>query len=238
MATTDDRERLRRAFTDAALETVFQPVVDLASSDCIAYEALTRFPDEPSRTTREWFAAATDLGVAVELELAAIAAAISHLEDIPSETALSINVSPAVAITDEFFELVAPFAPRLIIELTEHEPVDDYAALALALQDLRDQGARIAVDDVGAGFAGMRHILRLGPDIVKLDLSLTQGIEKDAGMRALTAALVDFAGSTGALVAAEGIETPVELALLRSLGVGHGQGYLLGRPSPLEGHLN
>jgi len=238
VASTEDMDRLRRAFTEAALETVFQPMIDLSNSDCIAYEALTRFPEEPSWTTREWFAAATDLGVAAQLELAAIAAAISHIDDIPQETALSINVSPAVAIMDEFFELVAPFAPRLIIELTEHEPVEDYAALALGLQDLRDQGARIAVDDVGAGFASMRHILRLGPDIVKLDLSLTHGIENDAGKRALTSALVDFAGSTGALVAAEGIETPVELALLRGLGVGHGQGYLLGRPSPLEAHLN
>ena len=234
----DVLERLRRAFADAALETVFQPVVELASNDCIAYEALTRFPDEPSWTTRDWFAAATDAGVAAQLELAAIASALTHLEDIPYGSALAINVSAAVAVTDEFFELVAPFANRLIIELTEHEPIDDYASLALGLQDLRDLGARIAIDDVGAGFASMRHILRLGPDIVKLDLSLTQGLAHDAGARALTSALVEFADSTGTVLAAEGIETPAELELLRGLGVGHGQGYLLGRPSPLEVHLH
>jgi EAL domain-containing protein (putative c-di-GMP-specific phosphodiesterase class I) len=213
-------------------------MIELRSNDCIAYEALTRFPDDAVWTTRDWFAAANDLGVGATLELAAIAAALPHLDDIPPTAALAINVSPAVAVTDEFFELVAPFARRLIIELTEHEPVDDYVALAEGLQDLRDLGARIAIDDVGAGFATLRHILRLAPDIVKLDLSLTTGIENDPGSRALTAALVEFADRTGALIAAEGIETPVELKLLRELGVNHGQGYLLGRPSPLGGQLN
>jgi EAL domain-containing protein (putative c-di-GMP-specific phosphodiesterase class I) len=210
----------------------------LDSNRPIAYEALSRFPNDVGWTTSEWFATARELGESALLELAAIAVALGHLDRIPPDTALAINVSPTVAVTDEFFDLAAPFAHRLIIELTEHEPVDDYVTVVDELDDLRQLGARIAIDDVGAGFASLRHILRLAPDIVKLDLSLTQGIEDDCGAHALTTAMVGFAADTGALIAAEGIETPSELALLRKLGIEHGQGYLLGRPGPLNAHLN
>jgi len=234
----DVAAHIRRACAESELETVFQPMIELESSECIAYEAFTRFPEEPDWTTAEWFRAAEALGVGGMLELAAIEGALRHLDDIPSSAALAINVSPSVAVTHEFFELVAPFAGRLIIELTEHAPVEDYEALAAGLEDLRRLGARIAIDDVGAGFANFRHILQLSPDIVKLDLSLTQRIEDSPWIRALTAALVDFADATGTVIAAEGIECDVELTLLRELGVHQGQGYLLGRPTRLEAQLN
>src|SRR5579862_4635340 len=227
--------RIRQICDDAELETVFQPLIELASRRCVAYEALTRFPADSPWTTSEWFAAARDAGVSHVLELEAIAAALRHVDEIPQESALAINVSPTVAVTAQF---VAPVADRLIIELTEHEPVDDYAALVSSLAGLRSLGARIAVDDAGAGFASMRHILRLAPDIVKLDLSLTQGIEEDPRLHALTSALVEFAGKTDVLVSAEGIETAAELNALRKLGIAHGQGYLLGMPGPLGAHLN
>jgi len=235
---SDMAARIRRACDDDELETFFQPMIELESSDCIAYEALTRFPAETGWTTTDWFAAATALGVGPMLELAAIAAALGHIADIPAPTALAINVSPQVAVTDEFFALVAPFASRLIIELTEHAPVSDYQALVDGLCELRRLGARVAIDDVGAGFASFRHILLLSPDIVKLDLSLTQRLEDSSSARALTAALVDFADTTGAVIAAEGIESEIELTLLRELGVHHGQGYLLGHPAHLEAQLN
>jgi len=220
------------------LETVFQPVIDLESNDCVAYEALTRFPRDASLTTREWFLVAQEQGEGAALELRAIAAALTHIDEIPPEAALAINVSPHVAETQEFFELVAPFARRLIVELTEHDPVDNYESLTSALDDLRALGARVAVDDVGAGFSSLRHILRLAPDIVKLDLSLTSSLADDPRARALTAALVEFASRTGAAIAAEGIETPLQLRLVQELGIDHGQGYLLGRPNPLSVHLN
>ena len=220
------------------LETVFQPVIELGSNDCVAYEALTRFPADASLTTRERFLAAREQGAGAALELRAIAAALTHLDEIPPTAALAINVSPDVAVLEEFVELVAPFAHRLIVELTEHEPVDDYEFLTSVLDKLRALGARIAVDDVGAGFASLRHILRLAPDIVKLDLSLTSALADDPRARALTAALVEFAARTGAAIAAEGIETPVQLRLLQELGIDQGQGYLLGRPNPLNAHLN
>ena len=232
----EPRTEVRRVWDDGELETVFQPMIELGSKHCVAYEALTRFPGE-TRTTSECFADATELGVGADLELAAIRSALRYLDDVPQETRLSINVSPAVALSDEFLELVTPVAHRLIIELTEHEPVDDYDALGSALSQLRSVGALIAIDDVGAGFASLRHILRLSPDILKLDLSLTHRIESDWGTRALTSALIDFADNTGVLIAAEGIETEGELELLRALGVDHGQGYLLGRPESLTAHL-
>jgi EAL domain-containing protein (putative c-di-GMP-specific phosphodiesterase class I) len=232
------RARIRHVCAHDEVETVFQPLISLESNECIAYEALSRFPDDVDWTTSEWFATARKLGEGAALELAAVRAALTHLDGIPPETALAINVSPAVAVTDEFFELVAPFAHRLIIELTEHEPVDDYATVVAELDDLRNLGARIAIDDVGAGFASLRHILRLAPDIVKLDLSLTHGMEDGSGAHALTSAMVGFAADTGALIAAEGIETHSELDLLRKLGIDHGQGYLLGRPGPINAHLN
>jgi len=218
------------------LETVFQPMIELESQHPVAFEALTRLPSE-ARSTREWFADATELGVGLELELAAVRSALAHLDGIPYGTRLSINVSPAVAITDELFDLIAPVAERLIIELTEHDPVDDYDALGVALSHLRTMGALVAIDDVGAGFATLRHILRLSPDILKLDLSLTHAVETDSGSRALTSALIDFAENNGIVITAEGIETEGELKTLRELGVDQGQGYFLGRPERLAPHI-
>jgi EAL domain-containing protein (putative c-di-GMP-specific phosphodiesterase class I) len=193
---------------------------------------LTRFPD-PGRSTSEWFADATELGVGQELELAAIRSALAYLDELPPGIRLSINVSATVVVTDEFFELVTHVAERLIVELTEHDPVENYDVLVEALSHLRAMGALIAIDDVGAGFTTLRNIIRLSPDILKLDLSLTQAVERDAGSRALTTALVGYADSTGTVIAAEGIETEGELELLRELGVNQGQGYLLGRPERL-----
>jgi EAL domain-containing protein (putative c-di-GMP-specific phosphodiesterase class I) len=227
-----------RRIDEVELHTVFQPMRELETKSCIAYEALTRFPEDTARETSEWFAEANDRGVGEELELRAIRSALSFLNDFPEGAVLAINVSPAVAVTDAFFEVVAPVAESLIIEITEHEPVDDYATLETALSDLRALGARIAIDDVGSGFASLRHILRLAPDILKLDLSLTHGVGTNPACRALTAALVDFADETGALITAEGIETEEELELLRELGIDHGQGYLLGRPGPLTTRLH
>jgi EAL domain-containing protein (putative c-di-GMP-specific phosphodiesterase class I) len=208
-------------------------MIELESSDCVAFEALTRFPDEPERETSEWFATANELGLGSDLELAAIREALTHFAELPESTSLALNVSAATAISPRFFALVGSIADRLIIELTEHDPVQDYRELETALARLRRLGARIAIDDVGAGFASLRHILRLRPDILKLDLTLTREIETDRSSRAITSALVQFAKTTDVLIAAEGIETQRELDVLRELGVDHGQGYFLGRPSPL-----
>ena len=122
---------------------------------------------------------------------------------------------------------LAPFAERLVLEVTEHARVADYDALADVMQPWRARGARVAVDDTGSGFASMRHVLRLEPEIVKLDSSLTHHIDSDAVLRALGYTLKAFAGAIGAETVAEGIENERELSALRFLGVPYGQGFYL-----------
>jgi EAL domain-containing protein (putative c-di-GMP-specific phosphodiesterase class I) len=223
---------------EEGLKMVFQPVFELDAGEVVAFEALARFPLHPHRSTPECFAAAAAAGEGVALELAAIRAALAQLDDLPEGVSLSLNASAEAVLTPEFADLVAPVADRVILELTEHEPVDDYTPVAEALAKLRERGAKLAIDDVGAGYASLRHILQLEPDIVKLDLSLTRKIESDVSRRALTTALVGFAEVVGATIAAEGIESEAELLLLRELGVAHGQGFHLGCPAPLEERLH
>ena len=163
----------------------------------------------------------------------AISSALGRLDEFPDDVALALNVSPVTAIDPRFCELLLDVADRLVIEITEHAQVDDYDTLRLALAPLRERGAQLAIDDVGAGFANLRHILRLAPDIVKLDLSLTQEIARDPARRALATSLVDFADGVGASIVAEGISSDEDLSLLRALGVAYGQGFYLARPSPL-----
>jgi EAL domain-containing protein (putative c-di-GMP-specific phosphodiesterase class I) len=120
-----------------------------------------------------------------------------------------------------------------VLEITEHEAVEDYDDLVDALAPLRSLGAKVAIDDAGAGFASLRHTLRIAPDIVKLDMSLTRDIDGDRAKRALAAALVSFASEMGFALVAEGIETAAELTTVRELGVGYGQGFFLAEPGPL-----
>jgi EAL domain-containing protein (putative c-di-GMP-specific phosphodiesterase class I) len=185
------------------------------------------------RSPSAWFAEAAEVGLGAELELAAIRAALARLDDFPADVTLAINVSPATALDPRFTDLLRDVADRLVIEITEHAQVDDYDALESALAPLRERGAQVAIDDVGAGFANLRHILRLAPDIMKLDLTLTQEIARDPARRALATSLVDFADGVGVSIAAEGISSDEDLKLLRSLGVDYGQGFYLARPAPL-----
>jgi len=224
-----------RGFAREGLPMAFQPVFELESGDRVAVEALARFPGRPSLPPSVWFDRAEQLRLLVELELACVRSALDCLGELPRDVRLSINVSPRTAVTEELAELVAPVGDRIIIELTEHAPVDDYAPLKQSIERLRQCGVRIAVDDVGAGFASLRHVLRLAPDIVKLDLSLTRELETDSRSRALASALVTFCKRIGATVVAEGIESHAVLTLLRGLGVRQGQGYFLGCPGPLAG---
>lgn len=120
---------------------------------------------------------------------------------------------------------------RLVIQLTERLEVEEYDPLILALAPLRRKGLRIAVDDAGSGFASLRHVLHIRPDIIKLDRSLIKGINDDQGRRALGAALAEFAWQIGATIVAEGIETQEELAAVTGLGMTAGKGYLIGRPT-------
>lgn len=226
--------RVQTVLEQKAYTSVFQPIVDLRTGDVDGVEALTRFTAEPVRSPDVWFAEASAVGRGDDLELAAIRSAVRALKELPPGAFLSLNASPAVAVADVLLEALdgAP-AERLVLEVTEHAQVDDYGALAESLTSLREAGVRLAVDDAGAGFASLQHILRLNPDIIKLDISLTRDIDQDPVRRALASSLVTFADEVGATLTAEGIERWAELDTLRELGVAHGQGYYLARPGPL-----
>lgn len=121
-----------------------------------------------------------------------------------------------------------------MIEITEHAAVADYTSLLRALEPFRALGASLAIDDAGAGYASMRHILNLKADVIKLDMSLTRNIDTDPSRRALAKGLIAFAHEVQSTITAEGIETERELATLQAIGVDKVQGYLLSKPHPLH----
>jgi EAL domain-containing protein (putative c-di-GMP-specific phosphodiesterase class I)/CheY-like chemotaxis protein len=229
----ETEHRLERVLSNGLLGIALQPIVELDSREAVAFEALARFSAEPVRSPALWFAEAADAGRLSELELAAVRAAFGRLPALPDGTQLSVNVSPSTAASDAFRRLLPSDASseRIIVEITEHAPIDDYEGFAPRIERLRRRGVRLAVDDAGAGFASLRHILQLSPDIIKTDMTLTRRIETDRAERALTRALISFAAEMGATIVAEGIESEAEVRTLRDLGVTYGQGFHLGRPS-------
>jgi len=155
-------------------------------------------------------------------------------DELPEGLYLSVNASPATVTGGAFAEAVTGVdLSRIVLEVTEQAMVQDHDRLNFALDGLREQGLRVAVDDAGAGYAGLQQILRLRPDIIKLDMSLTRDVDRDPARASLAQALASFAARTEAIIVAEGIEREEELAVLRDLGIARGQGWLLGRPGPL-----
>ncbi|MDA8264720.1 MAG: EAL domain-containing response regulator [Actinomycetota bacterium] len=227
-----DRVSAIRAVAEHGLTMVFQPIVELALEEVVGFEALARF--EANASPEAWFAEAESFGLGVELEMAAIEAALDQLDHIGSGLFMAVNLSPAVMLDHRVHELLCSRGQRrLVVELTEHKPVENYEELQAACAKLRGEGLRIAVDDAGAGYSSLHHILKLSPDIIKLDIKLTRDIDRDPVKRALATALVQFAEESHATVSAEGIETMAELETLRALSVPWGQGYHIGRPAPL-----
>ncbi|MGH2631294.1 MAG: EAL domain-containing protein [Actinomycetota bacterium] len=228
------RDTIERFVAGEGLSMAFQPIVDLATNATVGIEALARFATPPPRPPDQWFAEAVSLALGVQLELTAVAQALRALPSIPPALYLAVNCSHRAAVSSELAELLTPHAPRVVLEITEHEAVEDYDHLVGALASLRALGARVAIDDAGAGFASLRHTVRIAPDIVKLDLSLTRDIDTHRAKRALAGALVSFAQEMGFSLVAEGIETQGELDTLRELGVAYGQGFFLAEPGPLR----
>ncbi len=229
--------RIAQVLETDGFAIAYQPIFELGKSVPSGFEALCRFAPEPYRTPDVWFAEAEQVGRQVELEVSAIRAALRALAVLPEGVYLSINASPVTVMRGGLYELFEGRFERILLEVTEHAAVPDYAELAEALAPLRFQGMRLAVDDAGAGYSGLQHILRLRPDVLKLDMALTRGIDGDFAQRSLAAALVHFAKETRALIVAEGIETERELETLRGLGIDLGQGYFLGRPMDLAAAL-
>lgn len=227
-------ERIRNVLRDKAISPVFQPVVDLVTLETIGHEGLSRFSEPGRGGPDKWFAEAFSVGLGVELEWLAANSMLSYFDTAAPDMFLAINMSPAtiMQLADQPLCSVDIWH-RLVIELTEHVPVEDYPALQSALAEMRSHGTRLSADDVGAGYAGFRHLIRLKPDIIKLDIGLVAGIDHHHEQRALVRALVAFAHEIGADLVAEGIEEPGELAVLRELNVAHGQGFLVGPPAAI-----
>ncbi|TMK97344.1 MAG: EAL domain-containing protein [Actinobacteria bacterium] len=228
------RERIQHTIDESAFAVLFQPIVHLATEVVAGFEAVARFTLEPERSTEAWFTEAVSVGLVKDLELATARAALGSLERLAVGSYLSINLSPETASSPEFRDLLIEVDhDRLVVEMTEHTPIEDYPKLNAAVHDLRWRGVRLAIDDVGAGFASLRHILELSPDFIKLDVTLTRDIDREEPRRILAGALTAFAKAIGTEIVAEGIQTEQELAVLRSLGVTFGQGFYLGVPGPL-----
>lgn len=231
----DRRGALLQLLEPGGLSIVVQPIVDLVDEGVPGVEALSRFRRADGGDPRpdRVFAEAAASGAGRRFELAALAAALEVLPRLPPATYLAVNLS-ASTLADPRTAAALAAAPldRLVLELTEHDAVEDYDAIAGVLGELRPCGLRLAVDDVGAGFAGLRHILRLSPDVLKLDISLVRGVEVDPARRALVAAFVGFAQQLGVSLVAEGVETAAQRDALLELGVRLAQGFLLGRPAP------
>jgi len=231
-----DKGRLRGEIegiiSSAAFTPVFQPIVDLLHRRIVGYEALTRFDDRVPPDVR--FAEASSVGIGVQLEAATLEAAVSRASRLSPSRWLHLNVSPELVLArTELARLLSATRARVVLEVTEHAVIDDYRAFRAAISAI-GRPVQLAVDDAGAGFASLRHILELRPAFVKLDISLVRDIDADPAKQALVAGMRHFARNTHRRLIAEGVETESEATTLRDLEIRLGQGYLLGRPAPLE----
>jgi EAL domain-containing protein (putative c-di-GMP-specific phosphodiesterase class I) len=236
------RTRIESVLEGRMLLTAFQPIRELPSGGVIGAEALTRFlgdaDDQPEHWTakapEDWFAKAKDARLGSELEFAALESALSAARVLPAHLYVALKVSPATCLDPllpALLEESALVPERLVLELTEAMTREQPAALVAALAPLRKRGVRLAIDHAGSYFTSIRHIRQLRPDIIKLDRDLVAGMDKDALRSSLGEAMIGFAEHIGAVVIAQGIETPAELAALSGLGANAGQGYLLGPPT-------
>jgi len=228
-----DREVVEAVVEGRGFHLVYQPIVHLDTGEIAGVEALTRFDD--GAPTEHRFRACEEMGLAAPRDLAIVEHALADFNHLPGGY-LALNLS-AATIGDRSLQalLESTDVPhrRLVIEITEHARIPDYQQASSVIEALRAKGVRLAVDDAGAGWASFRHILSLRPDIIKMDRSLTRGVDVDPARRALAMALAIFAGEVGATVVAEGVETDGEVRALRLAGIHRGQGFILSPPQSL-----
>ncbi len=228
-------DQIREVIALGAPRIVYQPIYSLSGDIITGAEALSRFDVEPRRAPDVWFNAAHEAGAGMDLELCAIEHAVVALDYLPSPLSLSLNTSPELLLSGRLDELLYGLdLARVVLEVTEHAAVADYDRLLHVLAPFRERGARLAIDDAGAGYASMRHILNLHADVIKLDMSLTRNIDTDSSRRALAKGLIAFAHEIGSTITAEGVETESELESLRAIGVDKVQGYFLSKPKSLD----
>ena len=231
----EERARISDLIHGGGVSPVLQPIVELVSRRIVGFEALSRFAAGMHAPADGWFEAATRVGMCLDLETVCISSIVAAVSRGPQRQGyISLNASPMTLMEYDFGLLPDRSAHGgWVLEITEHSEVDDYTALAGRVQALQRAGFRIAIDDAGAGYASLRHVLRLSPDIVKLDISITRDIDKIVKHQQLAAAIISFSRDTGIELVAEGIETEAERDTLAALRVPYGQGYLFGKPLPL-----
>ena len=222
-----DRTAMLAVIDASAFTPHFQPIVDLWDGSVVGHEALTRFTD--GRAPNLVFGVAARAGLGIELETACLHASIAASQHLPPSGYLSLNASPELVLSGELAQILDGVVRPVVLEITEHVEIDDYAGLRRELKAL-GSSVRLAVDDAGAGYASFRHILELAPDFVKIDLDLVRGVDAEPARQALIAGMTYFAVKRKLRLIAEGIETRKELDALQALAVPYGQGYLLGRP--------
>jgi EAL domain-containing protein (putative c-di-GMP-specific phosphodiesterase class I)/putative methionine-R-sulfoxide reductase with GAF domain len=230
-----DPEAVRRAVEQlcepGAIQAFVQPVVRPADEVVVGYEALARMAIEPVMPPDWWLARAGEVGLRSRLEIACLRAA-TCLGTTPEDRLLFVNLSPSLLADPAALELLDDLPDRLVVELTEQEAVENYEGLRRDLMPWLSRGVRIAIDDTGAGYSSLRHVIELTPDFLKLDRELVRDLDNDLNRRALVSAVVAFASEVGTSVIAEGVETATELEVLRDAEVDLVQGYLLARPGP------
>lgn len=228
-----DRAGLEAVFERALAEVwiAYQPIVRAVDCTVFAYEALIRSRDPRLPGPDGLLAAAERLG---QLDRLGRRSREVALRNRPDHVALFVNLHPQDLLDESLFATDTPLArtaDTVILELTERAALDHIPDLRQRVANLRKLGYRIALDDLGAGYAGLTAFAALEPEIVKLDMALVRGIDGSPVRRRLVASMIEVCRDLGGLVVAEGIETEQERAVLRELGCDLLQGYLLGRPS-------
>jgi EAL domain-containing protein (putative c-di-GMP-specific phosphodiesterase class I) len=226
------RSRVIQLIETEDVRIAYQPIMDLATNECLGVEALARFP-APFGSPDQAIATAETFGLDIELERLAVSKAWEAIPLLGPQQYLALNLGPRALVELASRANTTPDLPlsQLVIEVTEHSAVDSYAALHRELNPLRERGLRVAVDDAGAGYASLRHVLELRPDFIKVDRSLIHGISSDHARRVAVSGFLSLALDLGSTVVAEGVERAADLSAVRELGLHAAQGYLLGRPT-------
>lgn len=228
-----DASRIESILRSGEIVPVFQPIFKLETMEVVAFEALARFPGDPTFTPDLWFAEAWRVGLGIPLELQAARLATAALSELGTKVALFVNASPPVVAAPGFLQSIGDATGRVTVEVTEQIKIDDYERLGLELAPFREAGGQVAIDDFGAGFASFRYIHELRPQWIKLDGDLTRRLAHSEFAHGLAGAVVSFARDSDVAVIAEGIETEADLDEVLGLGIPYGQGFHLARPMSL-----
>lgn len=227
--------RVQKMLDSNDLTMVYQPIYDIENHQINGYEALSRFHNIPGLTPDVWFDDAAKVNLTIDLEIKAIKLALKELMSLPCNIYLSINSSAETILSSQFSAALEGLSlEKIVLEITEHQSIEQYESINEALKPLRKNGLKLAVDDAGAGFASFRHILALEPEYIKIDISIIRNIHLDPAKQSLTKAFIAFAEQTDSKIVAEGVEVLEELLTLRALGIKNAQGYYLGKPELLK----